>query len=118
MSVVVITGTSSGIGLAVAINLAAVPNTTLITLNRTQESADSSAKVLLSHVPNLQLDSRVVDLMHTSDVIDEAKRIRDRYDKKINTVILNSGVMFVPYCLNSDGIDKGDQHHSNLRSPE
>ena len=70
MGVVVITGTSSGIGLALAQKLVAdetvrLPTrlTTLVTLNRTAESALASQRALKAHLPtSVALDSRVLDL--------------------------------------------------------
>jgi NADP-dependent 3-hydroxy acid dehydrogenase YdfG len=104
MTVIVITGTSSGIGSEVALGLASKPGIQLVTLNHTKESATLSSEILLSKVPDLSLESRVLDLTDFEAVVREGRKIQKTY-QKIDFIILNSGVMLTPFKLNKDKME-------------
>ena len=79
MRVIVITGTSHGLGLVVAQNLVKLSDTKLVTLNRCQKSADQSASSILKIAPKADLDSRVLDLFKTDTVTDVARELTSCY---------------------------------------
>lgn len=103
MDHILITGTSSGIGLQAAIELSFNPKTTLITINKNQISSKISEKNILHANPNAIIRPYIADLFSISDVINVGNKIRKNFGC-ISTVIFNSGVMFCPYRLNADGI--------------
>lgn len=104
MDHILITGTSSGIGLQAAIELSFNPKTTLITINKNQISSKISEKNILHANPNAIIRPYIADLFSISDVINVGNKIRKNFGC-ISTVIFNSGVMFCPYRLNADGIE-------------
>jgi len=107
MGVVVVTGTSSGIGLVLAQKLVADETgrlTTLVTLNKTAESALASQRALRAHLPTrVALDSRVVDLRSLRQLVDQANALRERYPE-IDVLVLNAGIMFAPF-VTIEGIE-------------
>ena len=103
MDYILITGTSSGIGLQTAIELSIRPNTALITLNRSAKSSKISQDKILSANPKALIKPFIADFIYFSDVIAAAGKIRSTFSR-ICGIILNAGIMFCPYRLNDDGI--------------
>jgi len=106
-----ITGTSSGIGRCTA-KFLAQKDYDLVTLNRSEESANLSKKYLAESVPEAKICSYVVDLADLEKV-DEIAAVIVKAHHTFDLVIFNAGIMFVPFEIDDHGTGFGAQT-SNL----
>ena len=103
---VALTGTSSGIGFEVLCQLATKSlDINFILINRTADDNKRVLAELLEIAPGAKcIASYAVNLAELDDVIQVAERVKATH-AKIDVLILNAGVMMVPYSLSHTGVE-------------
>jgi retinol dehydrogenase-12 len=101
----VITGSSSGLGHETVLGLAEKENFKFILINRNEKSNQVAMQNLRKKSPNIRIERvYTMDLFNLDEVISVSKNIRVDYPS-IDVLILNAGVMFVPFKLSKYGIE-------------
>merc|ERR1711935_60830 len=112
---VALTGTSSGIGFEVLCQLASKSlDISFILINRTADDNKRAIAELLKIAPAAKFAATyAVNLAELDDVIQVAERIRSSHSK-IDVLILNAGVMLVPFSLSHIGVETHHQINSDI----
>ncbi|HDS29035.1 MAG TPA: SDR family NAD(P)-dependent oxidoreductase [Candidatus Acetothermia bacterium] len=101
---VVVTGANSGIGFAVARELARRGATTLLAC-RSAARGQAAAASIRAGIPGATLRVHSLDLAHLASVHRFADDVRRTYDR-LDLLINNAGVMFSPRATTIDGLER------------
>ncbi len=100
---ILISGASSGIGLATAEALAA-QGATLILTARSAEKLQQASQQITSKTGNKNISHHTVDLSSQSSIRSLATQIKNTYEK-IDVLINNAGGVFPEFKLSADGLE-------------
>lgn len=101
--VVIVTGSSSGIGFETARVLASKEATVIIAVRNLQKGNNAAAKIK-TEFPEAQAVVMELDLANLASVHKFAEDFKAKYDK-LDLLINNAGVMVPPYSKTSDGFE-------------
>ena len=101
--VVIVTGSSSGIGLEAARETAAKGATTIIAV-RNAEKGEKALNDIRSTVEDADLRLMILDLANLDSVKNFAEEFKNEYER-LDSLINNAGVMVPPYTKTKDGFE-------------
>ncbi|MFI5621419.1 oxidoreductase [Streptomyces sp. NPDC051567] len=102
--VAVVTGGNTGLGLETAQVLARHGALTVLAC-RDLAKADAAARRITDLAPGARVDTVRLDLSSLASVREAAAELRERYDR-LDLLINNAGVMFIPYRTSADGFEQ------------
>ncbi|KAH7416874.1 hypothetical protein BKA64DRAFT_280522 [Cadophora sp. MPI-SDFR-AT-0126] len=101
--VFLVTGGNTGIGYATTLALASKGARVYIGARSTSKATAAIAKIQSIH-PNADLHTLILDHSSLSSVVSASKTFASK-EKKLHGLILNAGIMAVPYEVTSDGYE-------------
>jgi NAD(P)-dependent dehydrogenase (short-subunit alcohol dehydrogenase family) len=107
--IALVTGASSGLGLATAQGLAAA-GATVVLLGRDPDRTDSARAAILDRHPEAAIEVVVADLTRLDDVRRAASEVIGRHDR-LDVVVHNAGTLVHHHELTVDGIEVTAQTH-------
>ena len=100
---IVITGSTSGIGLESAVELAKKGGNIIMTA-RNPARGEAALQRVRKEAPGASVDMMELDLSSLASAAHFADELRTRVDK-IDVLMLNAGIMLVPFSLTKDGFE-------------
>lgn len=101
--IVIVTGSSSGIGFETALALASKEATVIIAVRNLQKGNSAAAKIK-TEFPEAKVDVMELDLANLASVRKFSEDFKAKYEK-LDLLINNAGVMVPPYSKTSDGFE-------------
>lgn len=101
--VIIITGSTSGIGKA-GTEILAEKNATIVLAVRNTQKGENVVNEIKSRVPQAKLEVRKLDLSSLKSVKEFADGFNQNYDR-LDVLINNAGVMIPPYSKTEDGFE-------------
>jgi len=99
----IVTGGNTGIGYATCLNLVAHDARVYMGSRSSEKAETAIAEIRKSH-PNADLHFLQIDNQSLSSVVEAAKRFSTK-ETKLHGLILNAGIMAVPYEVTTDGYE-------------
>lgn len=102
--IAVVTGANSGFGLEIAKKLAENHIKVVLACRNSEKALRAKAQIE-NAVPNAELDFIPLDLGSIKSVREFAKTFGEKYEK-INILVNNAGILFVPHAVTADGFEQ------------
>ncbi|KRY84308.1 Retinol dehydrogenase 14 [Trichinella pseudospiralis] len=102
--VILITGSTDGIGRETAKQLAKNPKNMVIVHGRSLARCEDTVKMILAEHQDAKVEHVVYDFNNMSNIPKMADEIKNRFPK-LNTIICNAGVLLPERTLSDDGLE-------------
>lgn len=102
--VVVVTGGNSGLGFE-AVKVYAQKGATVVMAVRSTQRGEEAKSAVLKTTPKADIAIMALDLSSLKSVAQFAEAFKERF-KRLDILMNNAGIMFVPYGLTEDGFER------------